>query len=138
MANAIYPLAKQRLLEWALGGDGPPEGGAELKVLGVTDDYSYDAEHEILDDVDSDTIVIPGATLQNVTIDGGLVDADDIIVSGATPDSTLNALIIYAEWGGGETLLMAYMDAPTDSSLPTVIDSATGLITFDPWGIFRI
>ena len=39
MANIVYPLAKQRLLEWALEGLGPPAGVADLKMAAVNASY---------------------------------------------------------------------------------------------------
>lgn len=135
MANALYPIAKQRLLEWVLGVSPAPVGAGALYMAGVTSAYTYSATHENVSDLTG--IVMPEAALQNVTLTNGVIDADDLTTPGMTIGQTLNALILYAKWAGDD-LLIAYMDTPGDATIPQVINSTLGLIMFDVNGICRI
>lgn len=136
MANVIYPLAKQRLIDWILNNDGPA-GSADLCVIGVKATYTYNAGHSTLANVSGASIVVPERELQNVTTDLGVVDADDVDLTGMSVGETIDAFIVYFKWASA-TLLLAYMDTPTNSSIPQTINSPAGLLTFDPAGIFRI
>lgn len=136
MANAVYPLAKERLLEWAMGSN-PPEGGATLCVIGVKDTYSYSAGHETLDDVSGSAIVLPETELDNVTLDFGVVDADDTDLNDMTIGETLNAFIVYFKWAS-TTLLLCYMDTPTNATIPQLINTEAGRLEFSASGIFEI
>jgi hypothetical protein len=136
MANVVYPLAKQRLLEWALAASGPA-GAATVNVIGVKSSYVYSASHEHIADVPGADIVAPETELDNVTTLLGVMKADNPTLTGMTAGQTLHALIVFARWAG-DSLLLCYMDTPADASLPALINSTTGLLAFDASGIFSL
>jgi hypothetical protein len=103
MANAVYPLARQRLLEWAFGGS-TPAGFEGIFICGVNEDYTYSAAHENVSDLTG--VVGPETELLNVTFTNGVVDADDAQIDGMTTSETLNALVIYAKFAADDLLLV--------------------------------
>ncbi len=114
MANVVYPLGKQKLLEgniaWLT---------ANIKAMLVdTDDYTLNpATDEFL----SDVIAIPAAEIArspnftSKTSTLGVADAADITFTSVTGDPA-EALVIYLDTGDDST-----------SPLITYIDTATGL-----------
>jgi hypothetical protein len=136
MSNVIYPLAKQRLLEWVLDSTVPADG-ADVKVIGVDSTYVYSAGHEDLTDVPGGSIVAPATTLQSVTRTLGVLDAENATLESMLTGETLTAFIVYAEWATA-TLLLCYMDTPGDGTIPATIDSETGLLVFDVTGILQL
>lgn len=136
MANVIYPLMKQRLLEWARNSNGPA-GGADLCIIGVKDTYVYSASHETLDDVSGAAIVAPEAVIADDTITLGVVDGDDATLTGMIETEVLDAFIVYYKWPAA-TLLLCYMDTPTNMTIPQTINSTAGLVEFAAEGIFGI
>lgn len=136
MANTVYPIVKQRLLEWARNSN-PPAGGADLCIIGVKDTYVYSGSHETLADVPGAAIVAPETIIDNDTITLGVVDGDNATLTGMTETETLDAFIVYYKWAS-TTLLLCYMDTPTDVTIPQIINSPTGLVEFPVEGIFGI
>lgn len=136
MANTVYPLAKQRLLEWAAGSN-PPAGGADLCVIGVKNTYIYSASHEDLTDVTGSAIVAPEVVITNDTYTSGVVDGDDSALSSLSVGETMDAFIIYFKWPAA-SLLLAYLDEPSNGSLPQLINSETGTLQFPGEGIFSL
>lgn len=136
MSNAIYPLAKQRLLEWAFNGNGPG-GAASLCVIGVKSGYVYSASHSTLADVSGSEIIVPESPLGNPTFTLGVIDADDEDLSGMTTGQTLDAFIVYMKWASA-TLLLCYMDTASNGSIPTTINASTGLLQFPVEGIMSL
>lgn len=136
MMNRIYPIAKERLLEWAFTSTGPA-GGADICVIGVKDTYAFSEAHSTLADVSVGAIVAPEAVIANVTLDAGVVDGDNVALAGMTTGQTIDAFIVYAKWAS-TTLLLCYMDTPTNGSIPQSINSPAGLLEFDAAGIFTL
>lgn len=136
MANRIYPLAKERLLEWAFTSTGPA-GGADICVIGVKDTYAFSVAHSVIEDVSVGAIIAPESVIENVTLDSGVVDGDNVSLTGMTTGQTIDAFIVYARWAS-TTLLLCYMDTPTNGSIPQAINSPAGLLEFDAAGIFTL
>lgn len=134
--SAIYPLARQRLLEHLLAGTTPT--GVGFFVVGVDSTYVYDAADEVVGDILGSSIVAAEVALTGETVlPGGILDADDVLFTGLDNTDTIDAVIVYAKWSGG-SLLFAYIDESTDASLPQPIDGAQGEIHWNASGIFRI
>jgi len=108
MANALYPKAKEALINVAIN------MAANTITLALVDTgvYTYSTAHQYRSDV-SNSAVISTATLSNKTITSGVFDADDATftsVSGANCE----ALIIFADTGvQGTSRLVAYIDSAT-------------------------
>lgn len=136
MANALYPLAKQRLLEWAFNDSGPA-GAADLCVIGVDDTYNYSITHEDLTDISGTAIVAPEQVIDNAVFTLGVTDGDDVNLASMEVGETLDAFVVYFKWASA-TLLLCYMDTPTNATIPQLISSPTGLLVFDDSGIFSL
>ena len=134
--SAIYPKARENLLDWALNGGGPAAPGS-VCVIGVTSSYIYSDTHVDLADIPIGDICIAEQILAGVTIVGGLLDATDLSLSGITTGPTLDALIVYFKWAGSEQLLF-YIDSTTDSSLPQVLTTDKLNIAWAPSGIGKV
>lgn len=135
MASAMYPLCRQRLLEWFSNATTPT--GITWCAIGVDDNYAYNASHENVSDVNALAITAPEKELQNTTYTNGYLNADDVLFDGLDDADEIHAVIVYAKWSGGD-LLFAYLDETADGSLPQPIDATRGLISWNDDGIFRI
>lgn len=102
MANAVYPSFLDLL--WNAGID---IGADTFKAAILGPSYSFDAAHEDYSDL---TDILGEATLAGMTSTDGVLDADDVIVSGVTVeamhsvviyDSTINKLMLYFDGGIG-------------------------------------
>lgn len=134
--SAVYPLARQRVMEWILNGNAPTD--AVFYAIGVDDTYVYSESHELIGDVLAGSIVAPAYELVTPTVlTGGYLDAADILYEGLDDTDTIEAIIIYVTFTGG-SLLMAFIDQATDGSLPQPIDSTKAAVYFNALGIFRL
>lgn len=133
--SAVYPTFREQLLSWALNAN--PPAGLLFYVIGVDSGYTYNAAHNDLADVPGASITIPEVALASVTITGGVVDADNVSLSGLDTADSLDALIIYMKDGAAASYLAAYIDESADGSIPQTIDSTLGLISWNASGIFR-
>lgn len=107
MANALYPLFKQALLnkEHDLNTD-------DIRALLVdAADYSYNSAHNFLDDVASGGIVAASSTLGSPTIAVGLFDTADFSWTAVTGDQA-EQVILYNHTGGSDAArgLIAFYD----------------------------
>lgn len=135
MANAIYPLYKQALLDASSNVD--LNDGDVRVILIDTADYTYSATHDFLDDVAAGARVATSSALQNTTVTNGTFDADDITLSTVTGDQS-EALIIYIHTGVESTSrLVAYLDTSI-TGLPVTPNGGNIIITWDAAGIFTI
>lgn len=135
MANSIYPLFKQALLDASSNVD--LNDGDVRVILVDTNDYTYSAAHDFLDDVPSGARVATSSALQNTTVTNGTFDADDITLSTVTGDQS-EALIIYIHTGvEGTSRLVAYLDTSI-TGLPVTPNGGNIIITWDAAGIFTI
>jgi hypothetical protein len=133
--SAVYPKYREQLIAWALAANAP--AGLLFYVIGVDATYVYDAAHNDLADVPGAAISIPEQALVSVTYVNGIVDADNVNVTGLDTADDLDAFIIYLKSGGGATYLAAYIDESSDGSVPQAIDSTKGVISWHASGIFR-
>lgn len=135
--SGIYPLARENFLTWLLSGAGAPAGAADICIIGVTSAYVYSDTHETLADVSGAAVCIAEQTLANVTLVGGVIDADDLAVTGITTGPTLDAFIVYAKWATTEQLLF-YIDSATDGTLPQILSTSKMNIQWPVAGIGKI
>lgn len=106
MANAIYPKAKEQMLQ----------GGINLSsstvkaVLIDTADESYNSADEFLSDVTGAGIVGTAQTLGTKTFTNGVFDAADVTFTAVTGDQA-EAILIYIDTGNSATSrLIAFLD----------------------------
>lgn len=102
MSNAIYPKAKQALLNKEIDAD------TDVLVAYLVDlaDYTYSATHETLSDLPVAARVDVTATLTTPTIVNGVLDTDNSVFAAASGDVS-EAVILYDSTSDN---LFAYYD----------------------------
>lgn len=107
MANALYPLYKQALLD----STAPDLSSVDIKAILVDlADYTYSTAHEFLTSVAAGARVETTAALGSKSITNGVFDAADTVFSSVTGDES-EALILYYDSGvEGTSRLLAYLD----------------------------
>lgn len=133
MANAIYPLYKQALLDASSNVD--VNDGTVKVALIDTGTYTYSAAHDFLDDVSG--VVGTAQTIANTTVTNGLFDGDNVTYT-AVSGSSVEALIIYIDTGSSATSrLVAYIDTSV-TGLPVTPNGGDITITWSGSGIFQL
>lgn len=132
MANAVYPLYKQALLD--------ADANIDLNDLTVKvalvdlGTYTYSAAHQFLSSLTG--VVGTAQTLANTTVTNGLFDADNVTfpsVSGAT----VEALVIYIDTGvAGTSRLVAFIDTGV-TGLPVTPNGGDITVTWNGSGIVQ-
>lgn len=133
MANAIYPLYKQALID----GDTLVDiNDLTVKVALVdTGAYTYSGAHQYLTSLTG--VVGTAQTIANTTVTNGLFDGDNVTFSGVTGNS-VEALVIYIDTGVAATSrLVAYIDASV-AGLPVTPNGGDITITWNASGIFQL
>jgi len=106
MANAIYPLYKQALLDASANVD--LNDGTVKVALVDTGTYTYSATHEFLTSLSG--VVGTAQTINTTTVTNGLFDGDNVTFTAVTGNS-VEALVIYIDTGtAGTSRLVAYID----------------------------
>lgn len=104
MASAIYPKAKESMLQGALN-----MSSGTVKVAMVTSAYTYSSAHQYYSSV-SGVVGTPG-TLTTKTFINGAFSADNLTFTNVASGSTVNACVIYLDSGvAGTSQLIAYID----------------------------
>lgn len=133
MANAIYPLYKQALLDGDTNID--LNDGTVKVALIDTGTYTYSAAHDFYDDL-TGVVGTPG-TIANTTVANGLFDGDNVTFSAVTGNS-VEALIIYIDTGvAGTSRLVAYIDTGV-TGLPVTPNGGDITVTWNGSGIFQL
>lgn len=133
MANAIYPLYKQALLDASSNVD--VNDGTVKVALVDTGTYTYSAAHDFYDDVSG--VVGTPQTIASTTVTNGLFDGDDVTFTAVT-GATVEALIIYIDTGSSATSrLVAYIDTSV-TGLPVTPNGGDITITWNASGIFQL
>jgi len=135
MANAIYPVYKQALLDDSANTD---LNDGDIRVILVDlADYSFNAAHDFLDDVPAGARVAVSAALTNTTVVAGLFDADDTVFTAVTGDVS-EALIIYVHTGvEGTSRLVAFLDTGI-TGIPVTPNGADIDVVWNASGIFQL
>lgn len=140
MANALYPLYKQKILNpGTLGttsGDAVDLTDDTIKVALVdTGTYTYSAAHEFLTSLTG--VVGTAQTLGTKTVTSGVFTAAAATFTAVTGVS-VEALVIYKDTGtAGTSSLIAYIDVVA-SGLPVTPNGGNITITWHASGIFTL
>jgi hypothetical protein len=133
MANAIYPLYKQALID----GDTLVDlNDLTVKVALVdTGTYTYSDTHQFLTSLTG--VVGTAQTIGATTVTNGLFDGDDVTYTAVTGNS-VEALVIYIDTGVGATSrLVAYVDTGV-TGLPVTPNGGNISVTWNASGIFQL
>lgn len=133
MANAIYPLYKQSLLD---GDSNIDLNDGTVKVALVdTGTYTYSASHQFLSDLSG--VVGTAQTIGSTTVTNGLFDGADVTFTSVS-GSSVEALVIYIDTGvAGTSRLVAYIDTSV-TGLPVTPNGGDISITWNASGIFQL
>lgn len=133
MANAIYPLYKQALLDASANVD--INDGTVKVALIDTGTYTYNAAHEFYSSVSG--VVGTPQTINNTTVTNGLFDGDNVTYTAVTGNS-VEALLIYIDTGSAATSrLVAWLDTSV-TGLPVTPNGGDITITWNASGIFQL
>lgn len=133
MANAIYPLYKQSLID----GDANIDlNDLTVKVALIdTGAYTYSGAHQFLTSLTG--VVGTAQTIANTTVVNGLFDGDNVTFSGVTGNS-VEALAIYIDTTvAGTSRLVAFIDTGV-AGLPVTPNGGDITITWNASGIFQL
>lgn len=133
MANAIYPLYKQALLDASANVD--INDGTVKVALIDTATYPYNSAHEFFSSVSG--VVGTPQTIANTTVALGLFDGDNVTYTAVTGNSA-EALLIYIDTGTAATSrLVAWIDTGV-TGLPVTPNGGDISITWNASGIFQL
>lgn len=133
MANAIYPIYKQALLD-GLSDIDINDGTVKVALID-TGTYTYSAAHDFYNDVTG--VVGTPQTIANTTVTNGLFDGDNVTFT-AVSGNSVEALIIYIDTGNTATSrLVAYIDTGV-TGLPVTPNGGDITITWNASGIFQL
>ena len=133
MANAIYPLYKQSILDADTNSD--LNDGTVKVALIDTGTYTYNAAHQYYSSVSG--VVGTPQTIANTTVANGLFDGDNVTFTAVTGNSA-EALLIYIDTGSAATSrLVAWIDTGV-TGLPVTPNSGDISITWNASGIFQL
>lgn len=137
MANAIYPLYKNAILQASANSALTGSGTTGLYVALVdTGTYTYNASHQFYSSLSG--IVGTDQEITSTTTVGGLIDGNDVTftsVSGAS----VEALVLYRKNAGANTtwMLIAYIDTSV-TGLPVTPNGGNITITWNASGIVQL
>jgi hypothetical protein len=133
MANAIYPIYKQALLDGLTDID--LNDGTVKVALVDTGTYTYNAAHDFLNDLSG--VVGTAQTIANTTVTNGLFDGDNVTFT-AVSGASVEALVIYIDTGVSTTSrLVAYIDTSV-TGLPVTPNGGDISISWNASGIFQL
>lgn len=133
MANAIYPLYKQALID---GDSNVDLNDLTVKVALVdTGAYTYSAAHQYLTSLTG--VIGTAQTIGATTVANGLFDGDDVTYTAVT-GSSVEALVIYIDTGtAGTSRLVAYIDTGV-TGLPVTPNGGNIAVNWNASGIFQL
>lgn len=134
MANALYPLWKEQLLQFTANNN--LSAGTVKVALIDTGTYTYSAAHQFWSSASAASVGTP-QTLTSKTYTNGTFDAADVTYTSVTGNS-VEALIIYIDTGTASTSpLVAYIDTSV-TGLPVTPNGGNIQITWNASGIFAL
>ena len=134
MANAIYPIYKQALLDGLTNID-LNDGTVKCALLD-TGTVAYNAAHDFYDDISAGVVGTP-VEITTTTVTGGLFDGDNVTFT-AVSGATVEALVIYIDTGTpGTSRLVAYIDTGV-TGLPVTPNGGDITVTWNASGIFQL
>ena len=134
MANALYPLWKEQLLQFTANNN--LSAGTVKVALIDTGVYTYSAAHQFLSSASSASVGTP-QTIGSKTFTNGVFDGADVTYTAVTGNS-VEALIIYIDTGNNATSpLVAYIDTGV-TNLPVTPNGGNISIVWNASGIFAL
>ena len=133
MANALYPIWKQNLLDFVANND--LSGGTVKVALVDTGTYTYSAAHDFYSDISG--VVGTPQTIGTKTFTNGVFDGANVTFTAVT-GATVEALVIYIDTGSAATSpVVAYIDTSV-TGLPVTPNGGDITITWNASGIFAL
>jgi hypothetical protein len=134
MANALYPLWKQQLLQFTANNN--LSAGTVKVALIDTGTYTYSAAHQFWTSASAASIGTP-QTIGTKTFTNGVFDGADVTFTAVT-GASVEALIIWIDAGtAGTSPLVAYIDTSV-TGLPVTPNGGDITITWNASGIFAL
>lgn len=131
MASAIYPKAKEQLLQGGIN----MSTGVIRAVLIDTGVYTYNSAHNAYDDL-SGVVGSESGALASKTFTDGVFDAADITFTAVT-GNTVEAIVLFLDTGTpANDLLIAYIDSGT--GLPVTPNGGDITVSWHSSGIFSL
>lgn len=128
--SAIYPKWMEAVIQ---ASSNSSLSGTVKAALVDTADVSYNAAHDMYDDISAGVVGTP-ATLGSKTYTNGVFDATDVADYDANAGDSAEAIVIYIDTGTPSTSrLVAWIDSFT--ATPSGVDTVD--ITWDATGIVR-
>jgi hypothetical protein len=125
MANAIYPLWKQEVMQ---NSTNTSLTGTVKAALVDTGTYTYSAAHQFLSSLTG--VVGTAQTLTTKTFVNGVFDADDVTYT-AVSGASAEAIVLYIDTGvAGTSRLVAYIDTGY-TNLPVTPNGGNITIAWD-------
>lgn len=137
MANYIYPLFKQALLNGDTNSDLDHDDTTDGPYCTlVTSAYTYSALHQYYSSLSG--VLGTDQRLVTPTTTNGVFDADDVIFTGVS-GGTVSAIVIYRKNSGANTTwrLVAYLDTGI-TGLPYTTAGGDITIQWNSSGIFSL
>jgi hypothetical protein len=134
MANALYPLWKEQLLQFTA--DNNLSAGTVKAALIDTGVYTYSSTHQFYSSASSAAVGTP-QTIGSKTFTNGIFDGADVTYTSVT-GASIEAIIIYIDTGSAATSpLVAYIDTGV-TGLPLTPTGSDINITWNASGIFAL
>lgn len=134
MANALYPLWKEQLLQFTANNN--LSAGTVKVALIDTGTYTYSAAHQFYSSASAAAVGTP-QTIGSKTFTNGTFDGANVTFTAVT-GSSVEALIIYIDTGSAATSpLVAYIDTSV-TGLPVTPNGGDITITWNASGIFTL
>lgn len=134
MANALYPLWKEQLLQFTANNN--LSAGTVKVALIDTGTYTYSAAHQFYSSASAAAVGTP-QTIGSKTFTNGVFAGADVTFTSVTGNS-VEALIIYIDTGSAATSpLVAYIDTSV-TGLPVTPNGGNISITWNASGIFAL
>lgn len=134
MANALYPLWKEQLLQFTANNN--LSAGTVKVALIDTGVYTYSSAHQFYSSASAAAVGTP-QTIGSKTFTNGVFDGADVTFTAVTGNS-VEALIIYIDTGTAATSpLVAYIDTSV-TGLPVTPNGGNISITWNGSGIFAL
>jgi hypothetical protein len=134
MANALYPLWKNQLLQFTANNN--LSAGTVKVALIDTGTYTYSAAHQFWSSASAASVGTP-QTIGSKTFTAGTFDGADVTFTAVT-GASVEALILYIDTGtAGTSPLVAYIDTSV-TGLPVTPNGGDITITWNASGIFTL
>ena len=133
MANALYPLWKEQLLQFTANNN---LSAGTVKVALVTAGYTYSAAHQFYSSVTASVVGTP-QTIGTKTFTTGIFSGGNVTFTAVTGAQVV-ALVIYIDTGTAATSpLVAFLDTGV-TGLPITPNGGNITITWSGSGIFAL